>query len=944
MLHVYLTLALLCVSSYSSQSKETPPDTDHPRKRSHANGVKADYTGAESAHDLLSAHEVWQDFGDDWTGSSTLSDGSHNPNEVVGWGAASANAWTQTKPEANTEPQQQQPQVPGIPANGGYSTGYSTGYGYQQQAPPSAGYSTGYQQPQAPQSGGYSTGYTGTTGGFGYSTGYSSSGFGYGDTSNTGFGYTDASAPAAGGQMPGGQKPMGAPGAAQQGMAGGMPATGGMPAAGGGMPAAGGKPLPMGQGQGQGMGQGTMSGKCPLPHRHRKPWTLLTLEQKDLFVDGFQQIRKNGKLDVFSQTHAQHDIESYVHYTSLFSFYHAYMVWEVESAIRDLGGKFACFTMPYYDFTLDAGKEDDPHILKSGLGGDGDADNNWCVMDDETGFTWQTCSDYSAWRSVDETNEEGEGETPPSSEEGNNNEGITYTGYDDIEQGDKQADGDDDTSGVLHPLEIDYDGAYDEFDVANVEQLEEEEEATAAQDLEEDDELLIEAESVEEQCYWTQANCRSTEPSPYCCLKRKKSTTVLLPTASEVGDAIYRAKNIKEFQGYLNEWYNRVSALFGAHYYSHMSNGYATEDPIFWMTMSFVTHLRMLWQDCWNYNNIPKDKLDMHYNSYHPYCGTFDAIPTTCVNYNLGLDAPMNFYELQKEDWSYTSHKIVTVRKMWSPEYWNVMYELGPFYTRSGLNNWCDNSRDSEWFIETMEYDNVDEIDTEMNIFSQQLRENMVRDSVEPSGVFKTVAALSCKYNRKYSGNSCYEEGMEEDLEQIETCDTEDVDVEGLEAASLDDFLDYDGVRDSDCLRRIRRESFPYAEHSIQVKKQLCKGDWDYKCPQYNELLYANYEESLKNPIDLSRHSNGNNQSYFAKTGWIWVVVVNAIAVVCVAAGCCVWHYNKKHKNNSDNLSYTDGVMVDDDDDDMAHEATDGDTNTQIHTIQENEEYQPLLV
>ena len=102
---------------------------------------------------------------------------------------------------------------------------------------------------------------------------------------------------------------------------------------------------------GQAMGaQGAMSGKCPLPHRHRKPWSLLTDELKDMFIEGFQQVRKNGKLDVIAQTHAQHDIQNYVHYTSLFAFYNSYLVWELESAIRDLGGKFACFTMPYYDW------------------------------------------------------------------------------------------------------------------------------------------------------------------------------------------------------------------------------------------------------------------------------------------------------------------------------------------------------------------------------------------------------------------------------------------------------------------------------------------------------------------------------------------------------------------------------------------------------------------
>ena len=46
---------------------------------------------------------------------------------------------------------------------------------------------------------------------------------------------------------------------------------------------------------------------------------------------------------------------------------------------------------------------------------------------------------------------------------------------------------------------------------------------------------------------------------------------MLLPTAAEIGDAMYRSKNIKEWQGYLNEYFNKVQALFGADYYAHMS-------------------------------------------------------------------------------------------------------------------------------------------------------------------------------------------------------------------------------------------------------------------------------------------------------------------------------------------------------------------------------------
>ena len=102
---------------------------------------------------------------------------------------------------------------------------------------------------------------------------------------------------------------------------------------------------------------------------------------------------------------------------------------------------------------MDAGKEEDPNILHSGVGGDGDKENGLCVTDDETGFSWQTCSDYSAWRnteSADDNAEEGEGDDddkwdgtysayddgdvmaqPGTDDDDDNSDGITYTSYSD---------------------------------------------------------------------------------------------------------------------------------------------------------------------------------------------------------------------------------------------------------------------------------------------------------------------------------------------------------------------------------------------------------------------------------------------------------------------------------------------------------------------------------
>ena len=61
-----------------------------------------------------------------------------------------------------------------------------------------------------------------------------------------------------------------------------------------------------------------------------------------------------GKLKVFTQ---QHDIwdgnlgSQQSHATSAFLPWHRYFIWELESNIRELGGEYECFSLPYwYEF------------------------------------------------------------------------------------------------------------------------------------------------------------------------------------------------------------------------------------------------------------------------------------------------------------------------------------------------------------------------------------------------------------------------------------------------------------------------------------------------------------------------------------------------------------------------------------------------------------------
>merc|ERR1719361_1506854 len=112
--------------------------------------------------------------------------------------------------------------------------------------------------------------------------------------------------------------------------------------------------------------------------RIRRAMHEMTEDELKLYVHGLQEIRANGKYQIMVDAHSQY---TEVHRGSSFFFYHSYFVWEVETQIRNLGGDYACFAMPYYDWTVDSGKESRPTILASVFGGNGDPTDFNCVTD-----------------------------------------------------------------------------------------------------------------------------------------------------------------------------------------------------------------------------------------------------------------------------------------------------------------------------------------------------------------------------------------------------------------------------------------------------------------------------------------------------------------------------------------------------------------------------------
>jgi hypothetical protein len=122
--------------------------------------------------------------------------------------------------------------------------------------------------------------------------------------------------------------------------------------------------------------------------RVRRAWHLHSEEERNLFVEGLVELRNHDDFSLdkfmeFADIHTVPYTHAVIHQSSANLFWHGYILWELESRIRDLGGKFSCFSMPYYDTTTDYGRESNPSILDGvgGLGTIGDPEDSNAVKD-----------------------------------------------------------------------------------------------------------------------------------------------------------------------------------------------------------------------------------------------------------------------------------------------------------------------------------------------------------------------------------------------------------------------------------------------------------------------------------------------------------------------------------------------------------------------------------
>lgn len=91
--------------------------------------------------------------------------------------------------------------------------------------------------------------------------------------------------------------------------------------------------------------------------RVRKNILSLTPDELADFIEALQTLKASGLYDTITAIHGNPTTFNLFHGNDYFLPWHRWYVLQIESAVRDLGGKFSCFAMPYWDWTLDAGRE-----------------------------------------------------------------------------------------------------------------------------------------------------------------------------------------------------------------------------------------------------------------------------------------------------------------------------------------------------------------------------------------------------------------------------------------------------------------------------------------------------------------------------------------------------------------------------------------------------------
>eukprot|EP01083_Nonionella_stella_P238500 835707_1 len=519
--------------------------------------------------------------------------------------------------------------------------------------------------------------------------------------------------------------------------------------------------------------------------RLRKPLHRLTEDERMLYVKGYQALRRSGKLDIISTTHAANVA---VHKGASFFFLHAYMIWEAETAIRQMGEEYKCFAMPYWDYTRDSGLESDPTIFHLNVGADGNRQNDFC-MDDPL---WSSDNYWST---------------------------DAYTCMND-----------------------------------------------------------------------------ETRNPPRCCLKRSVSDTQLLPSAAQIASVYIHNSNYLLFETQIDHFHVWPHFYLAVNTWSQMATAYAVDDPIFFLLHTFTLYQRALWTTCYQYDDIDVSELQKYPDAYTPSCN-----PNMLDCGVVGLDAPYNLQGMTETDWALAAKMDLTPRMFYDIEDWNVQYDFGDFYYKSKLNEWCPvDIVNPDWFV-SVSYVDADAKDAEYHNPLQEFIDETWDDlkaqqdelGLTDEEVYFAVESISCKHHRKTSPNSCYNEDAAHEYETCASQDIYDPDI------SLDDMLQFDGVKQNECLTKRRKQIYAVADYDYSIPLQLCNGAYDYQCPEF-EMPRARAKELQLNRARVVQ-SELQFVSWYNSDGYK-IMVLFSLCIFAVLSviiiKCC--HTNPKENTKQD--------------------------------------------
>jgi len=244
--------------------------------------------------------------------------------------------------------------------------------------------------------------------------------------------------------------------------------------------------------------------------------------------------------------------------------------------------------------------------------------------------------------------------------------------------------------------------------------------------------------------YFTDELCADDEEDGKCCLKRQHAElddlnrTTVLYIPKHVAKYVYNNKEVEfsHFQSSVSGMHGDIHSFFGSVAGTHFcgdGNGAPDWDPLFPVFHTWIEYLRLMHQDCNDYDLIANEDLD----DYMPY--VFDD---NYKGYNVSLDYVMDFSVLCDETNgkkpAICSNTDITPRLMFdvSPNTrFNLVYELGPFWhDNSLLRSLCADNLNDTWWLNDMETDTDTDTDTDDDTEESMLSRSMSEHGLRSEG------------------------------------------------------------------------------------------------------------------------------------------------------------------------------------------------------------------